>query len=125
MLSRIEKLNFNTRLNPLQHGFQKGKSSKMVSLIYQEAVNYSRERGDVTYTCFMDAMKAFDMTWIDGVVYKLHNIGIQGKPLRLLHDMLHGASSRVLLYAIYPNHSKFSRAPDKEVYVRLSCTSYS
>ena len=69
-LTRLEKNKFQEKLHPLQHGFQKGKSCKMVSFIYQEAVNYTLERHDVIFTCFMDALKAFDRTWISGL---LHN----------------------------------------------------
>jgi len=98
MLCRMEKIGIPAKLHPLQHGFKKGKSCKMASFLYQEASNYCYERNDVTHTCFLDAMKAFDMTWIRGVLYKLHHLGVQGKALRIVSGMLSGASSRVVAY---------------------------
>ena len=97
-LKRIETINFNTRLHPLQFGFQKGKSSKMTSFIFQEASNYCIERKSTLYSCFMDATKAFDNTWYNGLLYKLHELGITGKPLRIINQMLNGGSSRILLH---------------------------
>lgn len=96
ILTRIEKCGLLKSLNPLQHGFQRNKSCKMTSLIYQESVNYCLERGTNLYTCFLDASKAFDMTWIDGLLYKLYGIGFTGKLLRIIKDLLTGASSRIV-----------------------------
>ena len=63
ILTRIEdKTTLQSQLHPLQHGLQKGKSCKMTSFLYQDAVNYTYERNQVIYSCFMDAMKAFDKT---------------------------------------------------------------
>ena len=98
LLTRFEKIKFQEKLHPLQHGFQKGKSSKMVSFLYQEAVNYTIERNDVIFTCFMDALKAFDRTWIYGLLHKLFSFGIRGKALKIFNDILTGASSRVLAF---------------------------
>ena len=97
ILTRIEKCNeIQNQINPLQHGFQKCKNSKMVSLIYQEAVNYATERNSTLFTCFLDAQKAFDRTWICGLLYKLYQLGIKGKLLRTFKNMLTGSSSQVL-----------------------------
>ena len=99
MLVRIEtKTNIQNSLNPLQHGFMKGKSSKMVSFVYQETVNYTFERSQVLFTCFLDAMKAFDRSWISGIIYLLFDLGLQGKALRVFNNMLRGCSSGVYAF---------------------------
>lgn len=98
LMTRIEQTDIPAKLHPLQHGFQKGKSCKLVSFIYQEAANYCQERHGTTYSCFLDAMKAFDMTWINGILHKLYYLGVHGKSLRVFNQMLHGASSRVFAF---------------------------
>lgn len=45
----------------------------------------------------MDAMKAFDRTWISGVLFKLYELGLNGKT-RIFDSMLREGSSRVLSY---------------------------
>ena len=98
ILDRIETLKLPSKLHPLQHGFQKRKSCKMASFIYQELSHYCYERHSTMYSCFMDAYKAFDSTWIKGLLFKLFKLGIQGSALKLFDNMLNGASSRVWAY---------------------------
>ena len=57
LLNRIEKITIINSINPLQHGFQMGKSCKMTSFILQEASNFCQERNGVLYACFLDTMK--------------------------------------------------------------------
>ena len=68
----------------------------MVSLILQEARDFCCERGSALNVCYMDAKSAFDMVWIDGLLYKLHNMGVGGKTLRVIANSFQGSSSRVL-----------------------------
>ena len=51
----------------------------MTFIIYQEATNYCLERDNTVYTCFLDASKAFDMTWIDSLIYKLLSFRLHQK----------------------------------------------
>lgn len=93
--TRIDTSNIPNSIHPLQHGFQKGKSSKHVSFILQESVNYCQERNSPLYACFLDAAKAFDKVWISGLLYKLADLGFVGNDLRLISNMFKGMKSRV------------------------------
>ena len=62
-------------MHPLQHGFQKGKSSKHVTFILQESINYCQERHSPLYACFLDAAKAFGKVRITGLLYNLYKLG--------------------------------------------------
>jgi len=94
---RFTECDFTKKLNPLQHGFQKGKSCKMVSFLLQESRNYCNERHSPLHACYLDARSAFDVVWTSGLLYKLYHLGIRGKALRIIHDSFQGSSSRVLI----------------------------
>ena len=68
----------------------------MVSLILQEAREFCCERGGALNVCYMGAKSAFDMVWIDRLLYKLHNMGVGGKTLIVIVNSLKGSSSRIL-----------------------------
>ncbi len=43
-----------------------------------------------TYAVFLDVAKAFDTTWIQGLLYKIGGKGITGKTLGWLNNLLRG-----------------------------------
>ena len=96
LLNRLENSIIAKSIHPLQHGFQKGKSCKMVTFILQECVEYCREKGSSLYSCFMDAEKAFDRVWINGLLYKLNCLGLNFQDIRFLSDLFKDMKSRVL-----------------------------
>ena len=100
LLNRIESTNLHQQLNPMQHGFQKGKSCIMASYIAQEARDYARERGSPIYCCYLDAKQAFDRVWINGLLHKLHNLGFRGKILRIISEMFKDNTSKTLVNGI-------------------------
>ena len=79
-------------LNPLQGGFRSGYSCLHTAYILQEAIQHTRERSKKAYVAFLDARKAFDTVWHEGLFVKLHNKGL---PMRIWH----------LLYTWYKNSS--------------------
>ena len=72
--------------NNLQYAYQKNKSSMHASFVLREAIHEAVESGSKTFFFFFffDSEKAFDTVWIDGLFFKLFNIGIRGKTWRLL-----------------------------------------
>ena len=49
----------------------------MTSFLLQESVHYARDNGSKLYICFLDAKKAFDKVWHDGLLMKLHKMCIE------------------------------------------------
>ena len=68
-MSRL--LNF-IRLSSIQGGFRAGQSSLHTAFVFQEIVTYLRECGHKAYVAFLDARKAFDTVWHEGLFVKLH-----------------------------------------------------
>ena len=73
-------------VDELQGAGQEKCSSLHTSLILQENIaNYS-DKGCSVYVAFLDIRKAFDTTWIEGLLYKMIECGINLKTLRLIGE---------------------------------------
>ena len=83
--------------NKCQFAYQKDKSSVLSSFVLQEIVHHNVEKGSKVYACFLDSSKAFDMVWLDGLFYKLFNIGMKGKTWRILRRWYQGMKCCVSL----------------------------
>ena len=70
--------------NEFQFAYQENKISVLSSFVLQEIINYNVERKSKVYCCFLDSAKAFDTVWLDGLFFKLFNIGMKGKSWRIL-----------------------------------------
>ena len=71
--------------NPLQRGFTEKASSVNAELLLTEVLAESRDNKEPVYIQFLDARKAFDVVWHDGMLCSLHDQGITG-PLWCLHE---------------------------------------
>ena len=84
-------------IHELQGAFQEKCSCQHTSTILQETIQHNRERGSTVYVVFLDVRKAFDTVWTDGLLYRLYNIGMEGKLWRLLRDCYGGFRYSVLV----------------------------
>lgn len=82
--------------HPLQFAYQKGTGCIQASYVLQKAALYNIERGSKVYACLLDSAKAFDTVWIDGLFYKLYQIGIRGKTWRILRSWYSKLFARVI-----------------------------
>ena len=53
---------------------------------HYKKVSINIERESEVYCCFLDSSKAFDTVWLDGLFYKLYNIGMKAKSWRILRN---------------------------------------
>ena len=90
--------------NNLQFAYQKGNSCAFGSYVLHETINQFVEDGSTVYTCFLDSSKAFDTVWIDGLFFKLFELGVKGKTWRLLRNW-HGKISCCVLLDGLLSHS--------------------
>ena len=55
------------------------------------------ERGSKIFSCFLDVRKAFDMVWIDNLLFKLFTeLGINGRMWLAIKDLYSNVKARVL-----------------------------
>ena len=80
-----------------QFGFRKGRSTTDASFVLLSTVQKYLNRNKRLHACFIDMQKCFDSIYRNGLWYKLYNMGIQGKFLRIIKDMYSNVKSCVKL----------------------------
>ena len=102
----FERLIFNKRFmyfctNKLilknQSGFQPGDSCINQMLPVTHKIFASFDNGLEVRSVFLDISKAFDKVWNKGLIFKVKQSGISGKPIHILSDFLSNSKLRVLL----------------------------
>ncbi len=58
----------------------------------KETIHYANDRGSTVHVACLDIEKAFDKVWQNGLLYKLHEKGINLTLLRIITD-----SSKIVL----------------------------
>ena len=66
----------------------------------QETIAHNTELGSNCYVAFLDAAKAFDNVWHDGLFLKLFEYGIKSKPLNLIMDSYKDMSGYTLVNGV-------------------------
>ncbi len=87
--------------NDYQFAYQENKSCVQSSFVLQEIIHANVERGSKVFCCFLDSTKAFDSVWLDGLFFKLFNIGMKGKSWRVLRKWYQNMQSCVSLNEKY------------------------
>jgi hypothetical protein len=88
----VEKHNL---INPVQSGFRKQRSTLDQIARLQDDAFKSTSCGQHTLAVFLDFSRAFDMVWRDGLLHKLHKLGVGGNVLNYVQDFLTDRSIRV------------------------------
>ena len=76
----------NAVISEIQSAGKEKLSCLHTSFIVQETVAYLLNRGNSVYAAFLDARKAFDTVWIDGLLHKLLLLGINRKFWRMIRS---------------------------------------
>ena len=77
-------LHDNDVIDLIQSAGQYQCSSLHTSFLVQEAIAYNVNKGATVYAAFLDTRKAFDTVWIDGLMHKLLEKGLNTKIWRVL-----------------------------------------
>ena len=81
---------FETSLSPLQGGGLQMVSCIHSSLLVRETISWNLEQKNNVFVCFLDARKAFDSVWVNGMIYKLFHLNFDPKFCRIIKDMYDG-----------------------------------
>lgn len=80
----------NALLKSHQYGFRRGRSTTDPSLILENEIRKAQVNKECVVAVFFDVEKAYDMMWREGLVIRLHQMGIRGKMLRWVKNFLSG-----------------------------------
>ena len=80
----------NDVCDEIQSAGQDKCSSLHTSFLVQECVSYNVNRGCSVYGGSLDTAKAFDSVWINGLLYKLYELGIDLKVWKLIRNAYSG-----------------------------------
>ncbi len=83
------------RIHPLQGGFRRGYGTSNTSFVLQEAIQFCRSKGGKCYLAFLDARKAFDTVWHNGLFHKLYRSGLTNDLWFLLYFWYRNLKSSV------------------------------
>ncbi|XP_030832208.1 uncharacterized protein LOC115920515 [Strongylocentrotus purpuratus] len=94
---RLEKtLQGNGIPDELQFGFQKNHSCMLTSCTMEFIIEINTCQKRPTYVALLDAVKAFDKVWHDGLFYKVDQTNIDPAYTALLRSLYENMESRVL-----------------------------
>ena len=115
LLNRLEKYAERRGFfSKMQFGFQEGVGCIEASFIVLETINDMFERGSKIFSCFLDVHKAFNMVWIDGLLYKLFTeLRINGRMWLAIKDLYANVKARVLYSGLLSRTLTFHRAQTK------------
>ena len=79
----------------LQCGFRQEHGAVVASHVLREAVTYYTDRQSNVYTACLDNEKAFDRIWHNGLLVKLHELGLRGKCWHIIRQSYHDSHACV------------------------------
>ena len=83
----------NANINNLQRGFTAGSSATNTALLLSEALAEKKDLKHPMYVLFLDASKAFDVVYHNGMLNSLHDLHITGDLWMILNNAYEGITS--------------------------------
>ena len=97
LLNRIKHLIKScTQFYKLQGSCCKGISSILSSFVLHETICHNVSNRNTVFVTYFDTQTAFDSVWINGLLYKLYNHGVNGKIWRLIKEGFRDCKACVL-----------------------------
>ena len=98
LVNRLEAhLEGNNIMDAEQDGFRKKHSATHAVLRLVQSIYNGFEKDEFTAAIFIDLKGAYDTVWREGLVYKLHNSGDQGRLLKWIDNFLQNRQTRSIL----------------------------
>jgi hypothetical protein len=84
-------------LHESQGGFRKGRSATDQLYTLHTLASMRARRRQSTWLCFVDFEKAYDNVWREGLWYRLREVGVDGKMLRVIQQLYEDVRARYVL----------------------------
>lgn len=97
----VKFLEGSKKFRPEQGGFRAERECVEHILILTETLRRRKVLGLKSYVAFIDFSKAFDMVWRDGLMFKLHGCGVQGKMLRVIRALYQHTEATVRVNGLF------------------------
>ncbi len=95
----IERISYELekkgKLANYQSGFRKGRSTMDAVIRLENEIRKAQENKETVIAVFLDIEKAYDMMWKEGVLIKLHKLGIGGRVFNWIKDFLYERNIQV------------------------------
>ena len=91
----------NQVVSQLQGACRKGASCIHTAMLLQETIATQLENNKKVFVAYYDVAKAFDGVWIDGLFFRLREMGISGKTWRLLYKSYIGFKCKVRIQNLH------------------------
>ena len=98
LVNRLEAhLQGNNSMDAEQDGFRKKHSTTHAVLRLIQSIYNGFEKDGFTAAIFIDIKEAYDTVWREGLVYKLHTSGDQGRLFKWIDNFLQNRQARCIL----------------------------
>ena len=87
----------NNLLSPIQSGFRSNRNTMDNIIRLENAIQSTLRHGEFLVVVTLDLEKAYDLMWVNGLLCKLHQLGIRGKMLGWLRSFLTQRTSQVVV----------------------------
>ena len=87
----------NNLLSPIQSGFRSNRNTMDNIIRLENAIQSTLRHGEFLVVVTLDLEKAYDLMWVNGLLCKLHQLGIRGKMLGWLRSFLTKRTSQVVV----------------------------
>lgn len=95
VLARLQThIEGNRLIDPEQEGFRKKHPTCNAAVCLVQSIDDGFNNGESTAAILLDLKGAFDRVWQNGLILKLHNIGILGRMLRWIKNFLTARTAR-------------------------------
>ena len=90
-------INENNFITEKQSGYRRGDSTIKQLISITNAIHKTFDQGEELRAVFLDISRAFDRVWHEGLIFKLMQLGIEGKALNIIKDFLSDRQQRVAI----------------------------
>ena len=110
------RLEHNNIIDPEQEGFRRFHSTTHALLRLVQDVFNGYNKKEMSLVAFIDMEKEFDSIWRDGLLVKMHNLGIRGNVWKWISNFLSSRRAKCFLKRTYgPEFETFVGLPQGSV----------